>query len=94
MSQMDEHVCNCHETCEQQNDILQKILTLQKSLSFIYCNLVGIKHVFYLFYTCGYLEINFDFQLLLKRNAIYGDWLSTIQLQFVYLLFIFIDNIQ
>ena len=70
MSQMD-------ETCEQQNDILQKILTLQTSTLFIYCSFVGIKHVFYLFFTCGYVEIQIFFQSLLNRNAIYGVWLST-----------------
>ena len=50
---------NCHETCKQQNDILQKILTLQTSTSFIYHGVVGIKHAFYLFYTYGCIEINF-----------------------------------
>ena len=64
MLQMDEHVFNCHETCKQQNDMLQKICRLQKSMSFINCDIVGIKHAFYLFYTCGCLEINFYFQSL------------------------------
>ena len=77
---MDEHVFKCHEKCKQQNDILQKILTLQRSTSLIYCSIVGIKHAFYLFYIYGYVEINFYSQSLLKRNAIYGVWLSTISL--------------
>ena len=51
---------------------------LQKSMSFIYCDIVSVKHAFYLFCTCGYLEIDFYFQSLLNRKAIYGVWISTV----------------
>ena len=59
---------------------------LQKSILFIYCGIISVKHAFYLFSTCGYLEIDFYFQSLLNRKAIYGDWISTVD----YKLFIII----
>ena len=51
---------------------------LQRSISFIYCGIRSVKHAFYLFYTCGYLEIDFYFQSQKNRKAPYGIWLSTI----------------
>ena len=60
---------NCHETCEQQNDILQKILTLQTSTLFICCRFVGIKHAFHLFCTCGYIEIQFLFPVTSEEKC-------------------------
>ena len=60
---------NCHETCKQQNDILQKILTLQTPISFIYCRFVGIKHAFYLFYTYGYIEIQILFLVTSEQKC-------------------------
>ena len=59
---------SCHETCEQ-NDILQKVLILQTSISFIYCSFVGIKHAFYLFYTCGYVEIQILFPVTSEQKC-------------------------
>ena len=82
---MDDHIFNCHETCKQQNDILQMILNYNNQYHlFIYSGTVGVKHAFYVFYACSYLEIDFYFQSLLNINANYGCRISTLELKFLY----------